>query len=562
MEAIPPNTRLTISSGKRKRNILVETGNDNPPDPVDPPPPLPPPPPPPAPAIVPLVQLQELPPVQMTHLSFEKIDAVKDDVDEHVALALVNKTEPDEVLVPTSFLKRKKRHRHRAGTRCIDAGYGIQVRGFNNVDFLLVRKTALSYHMQPVPNPVPHDFIDHTTTATKTIVGGLEYKVVVINDCDYCLVVLDKRKFSNNYMFSLEETANGDVLTLTIWRLPSSALVQHTGDVLEPQPVLLSQLRSGEELWRGNWGEVWAAAWCVAGELGVFNLSAPIERIALKRVFNVTESPLGFASSETRDYVRFQPVEVLMSVFHRRGVSNPFSIAISYDLRECFQNRWFFPENQMREVEIMQYLANTGQFVLLNAFGIDEYNLYVISEFLPGASLDKLLRRLPGGRVQEATAKHIMERLFELVFILHELSIAHRDLKLDNVAFRIHPDANAALEARVSPLSAEAIQEDDLWKLLAVVIDFGQAQYRPAAQAGAEDPLTVAKRRDVRCLGRMLFQMVTNKCLPRDLAGYNFVPAYQYLLDNNFLSLPGIMLLKNLLETENFTAAQAREFVW
>lgn len=219
----------------------------------------------------------------------------------------------------------------------------------------------------------------------------------------------------------------------------------------------------------------------------------------------------------------------------------------------------------MREAEITQLQVGLdGQCLTLDTFGIDYYNLYIITELLPGASLRELLRRLPAMRMHEATARLIMRRLFAFLRDLHRRSVAHCDLKLDNVAFSIVPahQDDEALKNRVSPFPTDAFVEEDFQRLLAVVIDFGQARWAPGALPGADDPLRVEKRLDVRCLGRMLFQMVTGYSLPRDLSTVNLDVVYHTLASGGFLSPPGVVLLRHLLQTANYTAADAHSHPW
>lgn len=533
------------------------------------------------------------------------------------ALVLVEKNEQHTRTAVSSSVTTSKTPpsaRSIAGSKwCLNAAIGMRVKGFAKVDCLLVRKSFLSYLM-------PHD----TTTATKMFINDQEYQVSVGEE--YCLAVRDTKNSNNIYTFSLDMTADANILSLTIRKLPPCGHTKRT-DVLcancereckSTQLIPIYDLLSGRELWRGNWGEVWAAQWCKADTKGVFCFSDPqrTSEVAFKRFFNVMKSldPNGPQDVFSKDYIYFHhAASAAKSAWHLRGEVDPYTKSTTSALRACMgvraQAPYYYAENPVKEVEIMQrihHLSSQAQppcskkFVSLNALGICLYNLYVLSELLPGASLAVLLDRLVGCKVSEPIARHLMKCLLESVLFLHSHNIVHLDLKAENVAFRLANSPPIGLKEMVSCMARSELKENIFLGLVTVLIDFGQAEWAPihgsmatsptdisllnsphpgasmapppmvspsltfppptpssastAATAPVPDPLRSRKRKDVRQLGGILYHLLTGTRLPDDISKAGFSVAD--------VSPEAVTFIKLLLFEGEYTVQRAQEDPW
>lgn len=62
-----------------------------------------------------------------------------------------------------------------------------------------------------------------------------------------------------------------------------------------------------------------------------------------------------------------------------------------------------------------------------------EDNVYLVMEYVEGGSLHTYLREKPNRRLEEADAQRIFKQIMTALQYCHRKSIAHRDIKLENI---------------------------------------------------------------------------------------------------------------------------------
>lgn len=62
-----------------------------------------------------------------------------------------------------------------------------------------------------------------------------------------------------------------------------------------------------------------------------------------------------------------------------------------------------------------------------------EENVYLVMDFVSGGSLHSYLKEKPSRRLEEEDAKRILKQILTALQYCHRKSIAHRDIKLENI---------------------------------------------------------------------------------------------------------------------------------
>ena len=84
-----------------------------------------------------------------------------------------------------------------------------------------------------------------------------------------------------------------------------------------------------------------------------------------------------------------------------------------------------------REVEIMRMVNNSNIIKLEDSFRYEAY-MIIVTPYAPYNDLDLFLKKNYPNGVPEKIARIIFQQMIEAVNYLHELSICHRDIKLEN----------------------------------------------------------------------------------------------------------------------------------
>jgi serine/threonine protein kinase len=85
-----------------------------------------------------------------------------------------------------------------------------------------------------------------------------------------------------------------------------------------------------------------------------------------------------------------------------------------------------------QEMQVMRTLEHPHVIKLRHTAEDDQF-IYIVMEYVEGGDLLSYLTRRPNNRVSEGTARRLFAQLLSAVEYLHASSIAHRDLKLENI---------------------------------------------------------------------------------------------------------------------------------
>jgi class 3 adenylate cyclase/septal ring-binding cell division protein DamX/tRNA A-37 threonylcarbamoyl transferase component Bud32 len=155
----------------------------------------------------------------------------------------------------------------------------------------------------------------------------------------------------------------------------------------------------------------------------------------------------------------------------------------------------------VREARAMGRLGDHPNIVGIYDIGqTDKGRPFIVSQYVPGGSLDALLKRSPGRRLDVAEAVRIGQELCRGIEHAHALGIIHRDIKPANVFLTsdgapLLGDFGLALAPDQSHITAKGMM-------------IGTAAYMPPEQALGR-PLE--PRSDLYSLGAMLYEMLTGR---------------------------------------------------
>ena len=98
-----------------------------------------------------------------------------------------------------------------------------------------------------------------------------------------------------------------------------------------------------------------------------------------------------------------------------------------------------------RELDFLDFFTRTAPgshttTQLIEAF-TDEYNYYIIQEYVAGGTLRDELLRSRRGRLDPEIAVHILVQLISAVNHLHQHGVSHRDLKPENILLDAYGNA-------------------------------------------------------------------------------------------------------------------------
>jgi serine/threonine-protein kinase len=183
---------------------------------------------------------------------------------------------------------------------------------------------------------------------------------------------------------------------------------------------------------------------------------------------------------------------VVVKVMHEHVATNPV-------FRARFQD----------EMSLMGRLQHPNAVILHDASLDDPHGPCIVMEYLPGVSLDKLLKK--NVRFNPARLHRFLRQLADVLQTAHDLGIVHRDLKPPNLMV-LDPDSPSerikVMDFGIAKLVDPAERTDFADTFKATEYAVGTPGYMSPEQVRGEK---VDHRSDIYSVGAILFQLLTGR---------------------------------------------------
>lgn len=204
------------------------------------------------------------------------------------------------------------------------------------------------------------------------------------------------------------------------------------------------------------------------------------------------------------------------SVYRAHDVNLARPVAVKVMHRQ-FANKVEFRQRFLQEAQAAARLSDHTSIVNIFDFGLEADNLFMVMEFVPGASLGAFIKKLQDQRqvVKLSETLMILAQAADALGYAHRRGVVHRDVKPDNILLRPldEPDRPGELPIRA------VVTDFGLAKLLEGGVQtqtgtfMGTLPYMSPEQCVGRE---LDGRSDIYALGVILYQLATGQ-LPFDI---------------------------------------------
>lgn len=184
-------------------------------------------------------------------------------------------------------------------------------------------------------------------------------------------------------------------------------------------------------------------------------------------------------------------------VYQARDLMLERTVAIKV-LREDFSRDPAFRERFRQEAKAAANLSHPN-IVTVHDFGIDQGHIFIVMEFVPGATLKTLIEEK--GRFEPEEAIPLIVQACAGIGYAHRAGLVHCDVKPQNML--VSPDRRLKVTDFGIARALASIQDDEISEIV-----WGSPQYFSPEQAAGKSP---SPSSDVYSLGILLYEMLTGK---------------------------------------------------
>lgn len=157
-----------------------------------------------------------------------------------------------------------------------------------------------------------------------------------------------------------------------------------------------------------------------------------------------------------------------------------------------------------RELEVHQNLAHPHILRLLAWFH-DAENIYLVLEYAAGGNLFSVLKKQPGGRLEERVAAGYIAQVASALRYMHTKNVVHRDLKPENILLGLHG------EIKLADFGYSVHSYSGLRRTICGTLDYLSPEVAGMLGGKRREDVYAAKAVDRWCLGVLVYEVLVGR---------------------------------------------------